>query len=210
MKAIITAILILVSYNLFGQIHIDQISVGDVMPKNIDLGGFKEVQGEDCNCRVFSIEFNYDTTDSWTKQSIESQQDVTLETVIGIHFNSENIVVGVIKNEIWLSESKRLESYKYFRNYDMDLINRFEDYLLIANEESYNNDYSTKYYSYSIDNYGKGRINVIRSKGIVKSVQIEETYIPNSSYRPRFEFNNHIKSDELEKKAWGKDEFYTF
>jgi hypothetical protein len=196
MRILIIAILISVSFSNFAQKHIDFIKVGDFVPKEIRLGGFKEVETEVPNCRVFSIKYENDMTDTWTRQSIQSQKDAQLSTVIGIHFNSENIVVGIIKTELWVNEEERLEGYKKRLEYDLQLIENYNDIDLITIEKSYNGDISTKYHSYSMLNNGENKVKVIRTKGVVKNVVIEETYIPNSTYKPRFELKNEDELDD--------------
>ena len=157
-----------------GQTFIDQIRVGQKMPKKINIGGYTENKSEDCSCRIFSINYN---VQSWETGGGGAE----LGEVFGIHYNENDTVVGVIKIIMRMSNEDAQKVYnsrlsEYMRNQSY-----FKNRELIAVRDRKNGVVDGIYYfTYSYENGKK-----YRTTGIVERTIIEETYAPNSSYKPR-------------------------
>jgi hypothetical protein len=199
MKIVTIIFVFLISYNVSGQKFIDQIRIGEKIPSKINVGGFTEQNSDNCNCRTFAIEYDYDLRDPYVVQSLKAQKDAKLATVISLHYDLENTIVGIIKIEMNIDENKTADFFISDFEYDMKLTKQFEDFEFI--ESNLNSD--LKYYSVKIKNYETDGLDVIRTKGIIKNSFIEETYLPNSSYDPRYKLSNNnleqnINSEPLE------------
>ncbi|RED43714.1 hypothetical protein DFQ02_1331 [Seonamhaeicola aphaedonensis] len=186
MKIVTIILTFLISFNIFGQKFINQIQVGEKMPSEIKIGGFIEQNSSDCECRTFSIDYGYDIYDPATIRLLQREKGAKLGSVIALHYNSKNIITGKIVIDMYYNEDYVPVFLKQDYEYDLKLINQFEDFEFIEN----NFETDLYYYSYLMKNYEVDGLTVIRTKGVVKNYRIEETYIPNSSYEPRYKLKN--------------------
>lgn len=174
---LLTLIILLLScmYYANAQTYIDQIRVGEDIPEIIDIGGFKEDSTKNCICRIFSIKHNINT---W---EIGSGGAVLAET-IGIHFNEDNIVTGVIKIILRLNNEDAQKVYNSRLSDYMRTQTYFEDRELVTVRDSDNGVIDGIYYFTYSDYFGKEYTSI----GVIGNTIIEETYIPNSNYEPSF------------------------
>lgn len=157
-----------------GQTFIDQIRVGQKMPYEIDKGGFTEEKTENCNCRIFSIKHN---VSSWEIGGGGAE----LAETIGIHYNENDTVTGVIKIILRLDNEDAQKVYNSRLSEYMRTQSYFKDRQLIKVRDSDNGVVDGIYYFiYSYDSGKK-----YCATGVVENAIIEETYIPNSSFKPR-------------------------
>lgn len=168
------------------------------MPSEIKIGGFIEQNSSDCVCRTFSIDYGYDIYDPATIRLLQREKGAKLGSVIALHYDTENIITGRIVIDMYYNEEYVPVFFKQNYEYDLKLINQFEDFEFI--EKNFETD--LYYYSYLMKNYEVDDLTVIRTKGVVKNYRIEETYIPNSSYEPRYKlkttsFENNNEPNQI-------------
>jgi len=167
-------IILVGSFSGFSQDFVDDIKVGQIMPKNVSIGGYLEEETENCNCRIFSI--TYDVNRGYSGNSGAK----TAQT-IGIHFNEQDTVTGIINITLRLNNEdaqrvyiSRLSEYLRTQSYFTD-----RKLLKVRDTNSGVVD-GIYYYSYSYNN-GEN----YKAIGVVEKAIVEETYLPNSSYEPR-------------------------
>lgn len=165
------------SYSQTNLTSINQIKVGQKMPTQIDIGGFTEEKSDGNFCRIFSIEYKYDFNYGTGGGGAE------LGEVIGIHFNDSNIVVGIIKIVLRMNNNDALNVYNIRFN-DFSKTQSYFKRDLLYNTNGLLNDIPYFMYSFYDNIYGN---TLFRTTGKIESTIIEETYIPNSSYKPKFE-----------------------
>ena len=187
MKIITIIFTLIISYNVFGQKFIDQIRVGEKMPNEINVGGFTEQNSENCDCKTFSIDYGFDIYDPATINLLKREKGAKLGSVITLHYNSEKIITGKIEIDMYYNEDYLPIIFKQDYDYDLKLINQLSDFEFI--EKDFETD--LYYYSYRMKNYEINDLDVIRTKGVIKNYHIEETYIPNSSYDPKYKLKNN-------------------
>jgi len=152
----------------FSQKYIDQIRVGEPMPKEINKGGWTEKPDPDCSCRVFYISHG---------NSGYSTSGVQGET-IGIHYENDT-VIGVIKISMRMSRQDALQVYISRLSYFVKTLEHFPDRKLLAARDSNNGKVDGIYYfGYSYNDGKKWSVT-----GVVENTIIEETYLPNSNYK---------------------------
>lgn len=157
------------------QTFVDQIHAGDKLPDTIKVGGFKEKPADNCSCKIFEIVYTQDNITARSKNG-------SLATVIGIHYNKDSIVTGVVKVTMRFGVDDAKQAYEGRLPYMRRFVNEYPGAKLIkehkANPDKEND---VDYFAYSLDN-GK----VIRAFGYILSVLTEEDYLPKSSYKPKF------------------------
>lgn len=157
------------------QTFVDQIHAGDKLPDSINIGGFKEKPAGKCSCRIFEIEY---TQDNITARS----ENGSVATVIGVHYNKDSIVTGVIKVTMRFSVDDAKQAYEGRLPYMRRFVKEYPGAKLIKEHKANpNKKNDIDYFAYSLDN-GK----VIRTFGYILTVLTEEDYLPNSSYKPKF------------------------
>jgi hypothetical protein len=157
------------------QTFVDMIHAGDKLPDSIEVGGFKEKPAGKCSCRIFQIVYTQDNITSHSKNG-------SLATVIGIHYNKDSIVTGVIKLTMRFSVEDAKQAYEGQLPYIRRFVKEYPGAKLIKEHKANpNKKNDVNYFAYSLDN-GK----VIRTLGYILSVLTEEDYLPNSSYKPKF------------------------
>ena len=133
------------------------------MPDQIDKGGYTEQKAENCTCRTFSIKYNVKSAET-----------------IGIHYNENDTVTGVIKIILRLNNEDAQKVYNSRLSEYMRTQSYFKDRQLIKVRDSDNGVVDGIYYFiYSYDSDKK-----YRTTGVVENAIIEETYLPDSSYKP--------------------------
>ena len=171
---IMTLAILSLALSATGQTFIGKIRVGQKMPDEINKGGFTEEKTKNCSCRIFSIKNN---VNPW---EIGNGGAVLAET-IGIHYNENDTVTGVIKIILRLNNEDAQKVYNSRLSEYMRTQSYFKDRQLIKVRDSNGGVVDGIYYFiYSYDNDKK-----YRGTGVVESAIIEETYIPNSSYKPK-------------------------
>ncbi len=176
MKFLIFTILASISLytDLFSQTFLSQIKVGQKMPQEIRTGGFIESKGEDCSCKVYTIEYEID-------KSQLGNGGANLAETIGIHYDQNNIVTGIINISLRTNEKDAYTVYigemsEFLRNQSM-----IKDWKFInARDTNGGIVDGIFYFTYS---YQNGEL--YKSIGVIKSAVINETFIPNSSYTPK-------------------------
>ncbi len=178
MRFLILTILASISLNtnLFSQTFLSQIKVGQKMPNEIRTGGFIESKGDDCSCKVFTIEYEID-------KSQLGNGGAALTETIGIHFDQNNIVTGIINITLRNNEKDAYTVY-------IGEISEYLRYQSIIKDWKFINARDTNvsvvdgifYFTYS---YQNGEL--YKSIGVIKSAVIKETFIPNSSYTPKLQ-----------------------
>jgi hypothetical protein len=169
-----TLIILNFTVSTTGQTFLDQIRVGQKMPKKINIGGYTEDKSDDCSCRTFFIDYG---VQSWETGGGGAE----LGEVYSIHYDENDTVVGIIKIIMRMNNEDAQKVYnsrlsEYMRNQSY-----FKDRQLIKVRDSDNGVVDGIYYFiYSYDGGKK-----YRSTGVVGKTIIEETYTPNSSYKPR-------------------------
>lgn len=170
-----TVFSIFVLTNAYSQTFVEMIDAGDKLPDSITIGGFIEEPRGKCSCRLFEIVFKQDPYTAMSENGM-------LAEVIGIHYNKDSIVTGVIKLETRFSDDDARQAYE---GQLPDLRNFVKVYpgakLIKEHKKDPNKDDDADYFAYSIDN-GK----IIKTVGYTFSVLIYEDYLPNSSYNPKF------------------------
>jgi len=157
-----------------GQTFIDQIRVGQKMPEEINKGGYTEEKAVNCTCRIFTIKYNVNPGDLGGGGAV-------LAETIGIHYNKNDTVTGIIKIMLRLNNEDAQKVYNSRLSEYMRTQSYFKDRQLIKVRDSDNGVVDGIYYfTYSYDGGEK-----YRSTGVVEKAIIEETYLPNSSYDPR-------------------------
>lgn len=157
------------------QTFIEQISAGDKLPDSINVGGFKEKPTDKCSCKIFEIVYRQDNITSRSENG-------SLATVIGIHFNKDSIVTGVIRTTMRFSIDDARQAYEGRLTYLRKFVKESPGVkLIIEHKKDTNKEYDVDYFVYSNKN-GK----IIRTYAYIKSVLLEEEYLPNSSYKPKF------------------------
>jgi len=191
MRTFTLIIFLFIYNNNFGQKFFDQIRVGEKMPNEINVGGFTEQNSDNCDCKTFSIDYGYNINNPTTIKLLQKEKGTKLGSVISLHYNSENIVTGKITIDMYYDEEFVSSIFNKDYNYDLKAIEQFRDFEFI--EKDFETD--LHYYSYFMKNYEVDGLNVIRTKGVIKNYRIDETYIPNSSYEPRYKLKTI--SDEI-------------
>lgn len=164
---LLSATLLMLTFNSNGQAFVDDIRVGQRMPSKIDMGGYKEETAQNCSCRTFSIKHQ-------DGGSVQGE-------VVAIHYDKKETVIGVITIKMRSSSLDAQKVYTFRLSDYMKTQNVFKDRQLIKVRDSDNGVVDGIYYFiYSFDN---GEI--YRGTGVVKNTIIEETYFPKSSYEPK-------------------------
>lgn len=160
---------LLISFSARGQKFVDQLNVGELMPKDIKIGGFTEAQNNDCSCRVFYIQYD----------NQGGQNGVQGETY-GIHHQNDTIV-AVIKITMRMNKTDAMQTYISRMTSFMRTANNAINRKIIAARDSKKGVVDGIYYfGYSFDNGKKYRVT-----GVVETTLIEETYFPKSNYKPK-------------------------
>jgi len=162
------------SFSAVGQTFIEEIKVDKKMPTDINVGGFTEENVENCSCRVFKI--NYDVSPN----AINNGANEISET-IGIHYNKNDTVTGIIKINEELTDNDAQINYIIDMGYFMRMLHYIKDWKIVKVRDSNHGTVDGLYYFiYSSDN-GK----IYHAEGFLKNFIIQETYNPNSNYNPR-------------------------
>lgn len=162
------------SFSVVGQTYLDDIKVGQKMPQDINIGGFTEQNVENCSCRVFKI--NYDVSPN----AINNGANEISES-IGVHYDKNDTVTGIIKISEELTEDVAEKMYISDMSYFMRTQYYFKGRKIVKVRDSNHGVVDGIYYFiYSSDN-GK----IYHAEGFVRNFIIEETYNPNSNYKPR-------------------------
>ena len=158
-----------------GQTFIDQIRVGQKMPSEINKGGYVEENGDNCTCRIFTIRIRYNVN----PRDLGGGGADLAET-IGIHFNENDSVTGIINIKLRKNNEDAQKVYISRLSEYMRTQSYFKDRQLINVRDSNNGRVDGIYYfTYSLGG------TKFKSTGVVEKAIIEETYLPNSSYKPR-------------------------
>jgi hypothetical protein len=167
-STILTGVLFIYVNISFSQTFIDQIKVGDLMPTNIDKGGYSEKENPDCSCRIFFITHNTENSKMGDKA-----------TTVGIHYQNDT-VVGIIKINIRVSESDALLVYISRMSYLINTLKSkyYANREIIKARDSKNGTIDGIYYfGYSDDNG-----NTRKMTGVINNTIIEEIYKVDSNY----------------------------
>ena len=169
----LTLLLFAITYG-HGQTFVDQIHAGDKLPDTIKIGGYKEKPPDNCSCRVFEIVYTQDNITARSKNG-------SLATVIGIHYNKDSVVTGVVKATMRYGIEDAKQAYEGRLSYLRRFVKEYPGAKLIKEHKANpNKENDIDYFAYSLDN-GKR----IRTVSYIFSVLTEEDYLPNSSYKPK-------------------------
>lgn len=166
---IFIATLIAIINTSFSQTYIDQIKIGDVMPKDIDKGGYQEKENADCACRVFYITYNLNDIGS-TKMGEKAK-------TIGIHYENDT-VVAIIETKMRMSNSDALQVYIMRMSDILKTLSYYPNRKILSARTSKKGTVDGIYYFGYTDDNDKTR----KMIGVVGNTIIEETYKADSNY----------------------------
>lgn len=180
MKTAIIIWFFLLSYSVFGQRFVSDITLGEKIPAEINLGAYVEQSSENCNCRTFAMGLDSDLNDPNVRIV------GTTASVFSLYYNKENTVVAKVSIGMNVDPNKASEDFQDYFKGDMMSTTYYDDYFFI--ESDFDSD--LKYYSLNFKNYVNREGDAVQTVGLVNNTIFVETYIPNSSYEPRYKLQN--------------------
>lgn len=154
----------------FSQTFIDQIKVGDVMPKDINKGGYSEKENADCSCRVFYTAYDLD--------DIGNTKMGTKAVTIGIHHENDS-VVGIIETQMRMSNSDALQVYIMRMSDILKTLSYYPNRKILSARTSKKGTVDGIYYFGYTDDNDKTRTMI----GVVGNTIIVEKYKVDSNYQ---------------------------
>jgi len=174
MKTIIlTAIIFITTLKSHGQVFIEDIQVGQKMPEQIDKGGFTDERAKDCSCKIFSIDHH---VNSWEVGNGGAE----LGEIISIYYNENDTIIGIMKGKGRLNNLDAQQVYNTLLSQYMKTQSRFPNRQIIKVRDSDNGVADGIFYFIYTSDGGK----TYRATGVIKNSIIEETYFPNSNFKP--------------------------
>ncbi len=175
MRYILTILAILITARGEAQTFVGSIHAGDKLPDSINVGGYTEQPQKNCSCKIYEIRSRQDNITARSKNGSHGE-------IIGIHYNKDYIVTGVIKLTMRFSVADAKQAYErqlpYWRTFAKEYPGAK---FIMEHQADPNKENDIDYFAYSLDNGKK-----IRTVGYIQNVLSAEDYLTNFSYKPKF------------------------